>query len=151
MLRTSWSEAMAQVSGTDDHSDEQALAILLSTHQGDAPLARQLSDGAQLSVWRTDGYWVLALRRAPSLPRHRHTPRPMAATPDTLFRTALRHRWQRAGALDAVHVALGGDGAVHALCRVSFAAARDMATQLTSDHDALNALLTPMRKLLDEN
>jgi len=142
-----WDRMMAAPVPLSAEGDEQALALLFSMHQGDAPLSLRLADGAHLIAWRHDACWLLALRgdaeREPKQSLARSN------TSEMRLRAALQRRWRRAGALDRAHVALGRDGAVYALCRLSLDAAQELA-QAGAQRDAWSALLTPMRKLLDE-
>lgn len=145
-----WDDLMEPVDGAGHQSDEQALAMLLSTFQGDAPVSRQLADGMRLSAWRREDCWVLVLRPASGNGPGHALSHHAGPTADSLFRAALQRRWRRAGALDRAHVAMGGDGTVYALCRLPLSVARAMIAQAETDIDALSAILAPMRKLLDD-
>jgi hypothetical protein len=154
MSRQQWDALMAQEARAQPASDEQTLAALLTTFQGDVPVCRLLADGALIFAWRVEADWLLALRHAPvSLPQPQPAvPPPHAAgSPEMRLRAALQRRWRRSAALDQAHLALGSDGEVVALCRFAVTAAQHALAHPGTVHDAMSAVLIPLRKLLDES
>ena len=151
MSRHQWDALMTPGAQAHPASDEQTLAALLTTFQGEAPVCRPLSDGALLFAWRLEAYWLLVLRRAPEAQPTRAVPPHSASLPQTRLRAALQRRWRRAAALDQAHLALTNDGELVALCRIAVTVVRQILAHPGTAHDALSAVLIPLRKLLDES
>jgi hypothetical protein len=151
MSHHQWDSLTALGVPTPMADDAQALAALLSGFQGDVPMCRRLHDGALLFAWYSGEHWLLVLRRTSEPQQNRAPAQHATLTPQMRFRAALQRRWRRAAALDQAHLALSRDGEVVALYRIAATAVQQMLAHPGSAQDALNAVLTPLRKLLDES